>query len=61
MNFILHKHNTPNHVAKMPEGLKELLNDITREVLRAQPEDINEFIADYLEAMLLTREQALSI
>lgn len=40
----------------MPEGLQELMADVTREVLRFQPENIEEFIADYLEAMLLTRE-----
>lgn len=40
----------------MPEGLRELMSDITREVLRYQPENIESFIADYLEAMLLTRE-----
>lgn len=43
----------------MPDGLRELMADIAREVLRYQPTNIENFIADYLEAMLLTREQAL--
>lgn len=41
---------------KVPDGLKELMFDISREVLRDQPENINEFIADYLEEMVLKRE-----
>ena len=40
----------------VPDGLKELMADISREVLRSQPENMELFIADYLEAMLLTRE-----
>lgn len=42
---------------QLPDGLKELLTDISREVLRYQPENIHEFLADYLEAMLATREE----
>ena len=32
------------------------MSDISREVLREQPEYIYEFIADYLEEMEITRE-----
>lgn len=60
MNFILHKHNTENHHVKLPDGLKELLSDISREVLRDQPENPYEYIANYLEAMLVVREESLS-
>lgn len=42
----------------MPDGLRELMADIAREVLRYQPANIENFIADYLEAMLMTRELA---
>ena len=61
MNFILHKHQTENHVVPVPFGLKELLDDISREVLREQPDQIYEFIADYLDALLLIRETNSSI
>ncbi|CAG9130031.1 unnamed protein product [Plutella xylostella] len=40
----------------IPNGLKELMADISREVLRAQPIDIHKFIADYLSTLLVTRE-----
>ncbi|KAJ8714747.1 hypothetical protein PYW07_002972 [Mythimna separata] len=40
----------------LPDGLKELMSDITREVLRYQPRDLYKFIADYLSAMLVTRD-----
>lgn len=56
MNFHLHKHRKLSEVVKVPDGLRELMADITREVLRFQPDNIEKFIADYLEAMLLTRE-----
>lgn len=58
MNFILHKHQTENHIVSTPDGLRELLDDISREVLRCQPVNIYKFIADYLDAMLITREHA---
>lgn len=41
---------------KIPKGLQDLMADISREVLRNQPTKINNFIAEYLEAMLITRE-----
>ncbi|XP_047995926.1 uncharacterized protein LOC125233834 isoform X2 [Leguminivora glycinivorella] len=40
----------------MPEGLKDLMADISREVLRAQPENLYQFIADYLSSLLVARE-----
>ncbi|KAG6453959.1 uncharacterized protein LOC115445942 [Manduca sexta] len=40
----------------LPNGLKELMWDISREVLRAQPSDIYEFITEYLSVLLVTRE-----
>lgn len=56
MNFHLHRHRKLTEVLPVPDGLKELMADITREVLRYQPKNIESFIAEYLEAMLLTRE-----
>lgn len=41
---------------KIPKGLQDLMADISREVLRNQPKKIYDFIAEYLEAMLITRE-----
>ncbi|KAL0111929.1 hypothetical protein PUN28_013264 [Cardiocondyla obscurior] len=45
-------------VYKVPEGLRELCTDIAREVLRSQPRNIYCFVADYAEALLITRENA---
>lgn len=59
-NFLLHRHRKADVQFKQPDGLKELLSDISREVLREQPQCVNTFVADYLEAMLVTRENALS-
>jgi hypothetical protein len=56
MEFHLHRHRKLSEVVPVPEGLRDLMADITREVLRFQPENMENFIADYLEAMLLTRE-----
>lgn len=59
MNYLLHCHRTPGHIVPVPEGLTELMADISREVLRHQPSDLLTFIADYLDAMLLTRENTI--
>ncbi|KAF9814540.1 hypothetical protein SFRURICE_020718 [Spodoptera frugiperda] len=40
----------------LPNGLRELMSDISREVLRYQPKDLYKFITDYLAAMLVTRD-----
>ncbi|KPJ14479.1 hypothetical protein RR48_13550 [Papilio machaon] len=40
----------------LPEGLRDLMCDISREVLRARPQNLYQFIADYLSAMLVARE-----
>lgn len=56
MNYLHIKHRKLSEVIAVPDGLRELMADITREVLRYQPENIETFIADYLDAMLLTRE-----
>lgn len=58
MNELLQKHGCSN-VFSVPEGLKELMSDITREVLREQPSKIYDFIANYLSAMLITREHGI--
>ncbi|XP_059047992.1 uncharacterized protein LOC131843381 [Achroia grisella] len=58
MNEILQKHGCAN-VFSVPEGLKELMSDITREVLREQPDKIFDFIANYLSVLLITREHGI--
>ncbi|XP_075979881.1 uncharacterized protein LOC142979024 [Anticarsia gemmatalis] len=58
MNELLQKHGCAN-VFTVPEGLKELMSDITREVLRAQPKRLLDFIANYLSALLITREHGI--
>ncbi|XP_060804591.1 uncharacterized protein LOC106138921 [Amyelois transitella] len=58
MNELLQKHGC-SVVFSVPEGLKELMSDITREVLREQPEKIYEFITNYLSVLILTREHGL--
>ncbi|XP_069360466.1 sperm surface protein Sp17-like [Maniola hyperantus] len=40
----------------LPGGLKDLMSDISREVLRAQPQNLYQFIANYLGALLEARE-----
>ncbi|CAH0687628.1 unnamed protein product [Spodoptera exigua] len=58
MNELLQKHGCSN-VFSVPEGLKELMSDITREVLRWQPANLLDFIANYLAALLITREHGV--
>lgn len=60
MNFLLHKYNTESQSVKIPDGLKELMSDIGREVLREQPTSIYTFVADYLESLLVVREESQS-
>ena len=56
MNFLLHRHKSPSHIVQVPDGLRELMSDISREVLRSQPQNILLFIADYVEALQRTRD-----
>ncbi|EFA12374.1 hypothetical protein TcasGA2_TC002080 [Tribolium castaneum] len=57
MDPMLQRH-CARYIYVVPDGLRELLSDISREVLRSEPEDIYTFIADYLDALLITRENA---
>lgn len=61
MNYLMYQQSGDGQFLKVPDGLKELMSDISREVLREQPENIYEFIADYLEEMEITREHRGSI
>lgn len=61
MNYLMFQQSGDGQFLKVPDGLKELMSDISREVLREQPENIYEFIADYLEEMEITREHRGSI
>nr|XP_029727959.1 uncharacterized protein LOC109431897 [Aedes albopictus] len=56
MNYLLHRQRTPGKVIPVPDELKELMLEISREVLRAQPKNVIHFVADYLEAKLIRRE-----
>ncbi|VVC98787.1 unnamed protein product [Leptidea sinapis] len=58
MNELLQKHGCAN-VFSVPEGLKELMTDISREVLREQPAKIFDFISSYLSVLLITREHGV--
>ncbi|KAJ4445552.1 hypothetical protein ANN_12232 [Periplaneta americana] len=60
MDVILQRHGA-KRVYPVPEGLRELCTDISREVLRSQPTNMYQFIADYLDALLHTRETARAI
>ncbi|XP_014209007.1 uncharacterized protein LOC106639761 [Copidosoma floridanum] len=57
MDVVLQKHQA-KPVCEVPDGLCELCADISREVIRYQPDDAYCFIADYLDALLITRENA---
>ncbi|XP_076252027.1 uncharacterized protein LOC143191124 [Rhynchophorus ferrugineus] len=57
MDAMLQRH-CARYIYVIPDGLKELMSDISREVLRSQPQDIYTFIADYLDALMITRENA---
>ncbi|KAF5298624.1 hypothetical protein FQR65_LT09720 [Abscondita terminalis] len=57
MNILLQRHKA-RYIYVIPEGLRELMSDISREVLRSQPEKMLTFIADYLDALMITRENA---
>ncbi|XP_008484882.1 uncharacterized protein LOC103521549, partial [Diaphorina citri] len=54
MNYTLQVHGE-RHVYPVPPGLNELVSDITREVLRHQPDNLYKFIAEYLESLLRIR------
>ncbi|KAJ8714748.1 hypothetical protein PYW07_002973 [Mythimna separata] len=58
MNELLQKHGCST-VFSVPDGLRELMSDITREVLRWQPAKLLDFIANYLSALLITREHGI--
>ncbi|XP_031334490.1 apolipoprotein B receptor isoform X2 [Photinus pyralis] len=57
MDVVLQRH-CAKYIYAIPDGLRELMSDISREVLRSQPEDMYTFIADYLDALMITRENA---
>ena len=59
LNYLHHKHQTPGRVISVPDELKELLFDLSKEVLREQPKDIYTFIADYLDDRLYERENRI--
>ncbi|XP_037929901.1 uncharacterized protein LOC119683188 [Teleopsis dalmanni] len=60
MNYLITRGRVRGQVIDVPDGLPELLSDITREVLRCQPttECLCQFIIDYLTSVIRTREKA---
>ncbi|XP_012161982.1 GATA type zinc finger protein asd-4 [Ceratitis capitata] len=60
MNYLIQRGKVRNQMINVPQGLPELLSDITREVLRCQPtsECLCQFIIDYLHSLIITREKA---
>ncbi|XP_037892548.1 uncharacterized protein LOC119639319 [Glossina fuscipes] len=60
MLYLLQRGKVRSQVINVPEGLPEILTDITREVLRCQPtpECMCQFIIDYLHSVILTRDRA---
>ncbi|XP_037923749.1 uncharacterized protein LOC119659622 isoform X2 [Hermetia illucens] len=60
MNYFLHQQKRKEARTNIPPGLPDLMADIARRVLEKQPEngEIYKFIADYLGALLETREKA---
>lgn len=61
MNNLLNTNNSKaTFGVNLPSGLPELMADMTREVLRDQPENFYEYIANYLEDMLRTRDHLQS-
>ncbi|XP_034663406.1 cilia- and flagella-associated protein 91 [Drosophila subobscura] len=61
MNYLIQAGKVRQQAITCPEGLPEILADITREVLRCQPtkECLCQFIIDYLHSVIVTREKAL--
>ncbi|XP_046382478.1 uncharacterized protein LOC124153394 isoform X2 [Ischnura elegans] len=55
MDVALEKYNA-KRIYGIPAGLKELMVDISREVLRAQPVHLCLFIANYLDALIDARD-----
>lgn len=55
MNFRINRQKAPSHL-KIPSGLQELMRNITKEVIKMQPKNMEAFIADYLETILKSRE-----
>nr|NP_650164.1 radial spoke binding protein 15 [Drosophila melanogaster]AAF54762.1 radial spoke binding protein 15 [Drosophila melanogaster]AAM10997.1 AT09290p [Drosophila melanogaster]AOQ12260.1 CG10014-PA [synthetic construct] len=61
MNYLIQRGKMRQQAINVPEGLPELLSDVTREVLRCQPkkECLCQFIIDYLHSVIVTREKAM--
>ncbi|XP_073819571.1 radial spoke binding protein 15 [Musca autumnalis] len=60
MSYLIQHGKIRSQTINVPDGLPELLSDITREVLRCQPtkECLCQFIIDYLHSLIVTREKA---
>ncbi len=46
-----------NLAVKVPAGFQELLKDLSREVIRSQPDDIHQFCANFFQTRLNDRER----
>lgn len=56
MNFSLYHHRKLSDIIVIPKGLPELMADITKQVIKYQPQNLEEFLAEYLDALVQTRE-----
>ncbi|CAG9803879.1 unnamed protein product [Chironomus riparius] len=56
MNFSLYHHRKLSDIISIPKGLPELMADITKQVIKYQPQNLEEFLAEYLDALVQTRE-----
>lgn len=56
MNFSLYHHRKLSDIISVPKGLPELMADITKQVIKYQPQNMELFVAEYLDALVKTRE-----
>lgn len=56
MNFSLYHHRKLSDIISIPKGLPELMADIAKQVIKYQPQNLELFLAEYLDALVKTRE-----
>lgn len=63
MSFLVQHGKVRGQTIIVPEGLPEVLSDISREVLRCQPpiDCLCQFIVDYLQSVIMAKEKAKGI
>ena len=56
MNFDTYKHHISSNFVPIPKELPEIMSDLTKQILKFQPKNIEEFLANYLESLVSARE-----